>query len=297
MTSTVSQVAGPSETGGEHDDAPLLWIHASRGLRFIDFAELWTFRELLFHFAWRDVKVRYKQTLLGIVWILIQPIAQMLIFATIFGRIIGLPSEGVPYATFVFGGVAAWTYFASTVTKMSSSLDGNMHLITKVYFPRIVLPVSVMLGTLVDFAIVLPIVLVLGVLAHGRVLENWLFLPFTVALLLAVTFGVGVWLAALNARYRDVMLALPIVLQIGFYLTPVVFSAGIVVKVVSEEWFPLLALLNPMFGVVTFFRWSTLATDPPSAIGIAMSCVTAAVLVISGGLYFNMTERTIVDRI
>src|SRR5438067_437663 len=167
------------------------------------------------------------------------PVAQMFIFATIFGRIVGLPSDGVPYATFALSGLAIWTYFASTVTKMSTSLDGNMHLITKIYFPRIVLQVSVMLGTLVDFSIVLPIVLVLAAVAHGGIVGNWVFLPAVLVLLLAVTFGVGIWLSALNARYRDVMLALPIVLQVGFYLTPVVLSASIVASIVTPWWLPL----------------------------------------------------------
>jgi homopolymeric O-antigen transport system permease protein len=281
----------------EVDEAPVLWIHASRGLRFIDFGELWQFRELLLYFAWRDVKVRYKQSILGILWILIQPIAQMFIFATIFGRIVGLPSEGVPYASFAFAGLAVWQYFATTITKMSSSLDGNMHLITKVYFPRALLPASVMLGTLVDFSIVLPIVLLLGIFAHGGLLENWVALPAAVAMLLAVTFGAGIWLSALNARFRDVMLALPIVLQIGFYLTPVVFSASIVARVVSAEWLPLLALVNPMLGVVELFRWSTLGTDPPDPVVLAMSCLTAVILIVSGSVFFGRTERTVVDRI
>src|SRR5262249_39382265 len=176
-------------------------------------------------------------------------------------------------------------------------LDGNMHLITKVYFPRLLLPVSVMLGTLVDFSIVLPIVLVLGALAHGSLLENWLVLPFAVVLLLTVTFGVGMWLSALNARYRDVMLALPIILQVGFYLTPVVFSADIVVHIVGETWLPLLALVNPMLGVVELFRWAALNTNPPRAISVVMSAATALVLVASGGVFFAHTERTVVDRI
>ena len=296
VTSTATRPA-PRGVDEDRDDVPELWIHPSHGLRFIDLADLWAYRELLFYFAWRDVKVRYKQTMLGIVWILIQPVAQMFIFATIFGRIVGLPSEGVPYASFAFAGLAVWSYFASTVTKMSSSLDGNMHLITKVYFPRVLLPVSVMLGTLVDFSIVLPIVLVLGVLAHGGPIENWVAIPVGVVLLLAVTFGVGVWLAALNARYRDVMLALPIVLQIGFYLTPVVFSASIVLKVVTEQWLPLLAFVNPMLGVVELFRWSTLGTDAPDPIALLMSCLAAAILVGTGGVFFSRTERTVVDRI
>jgi lipopolysaccharide transport system permease protein len=276
---------------------PELWIHASRGWRFLDLAELWAFRELLFYFAWRDVKVRYKQSVVGIAWILIQPVAQMFIFATIFGRIVGLPSEGVPYATFALSGLAVWTYFASTVTKMSSSLDGNIQLITKIYFPRIVLPVSVMLGTLVDFSIVLPIVLILGVFAHGGVLGTWLVLPLVMLLLLAVTFGVGIWLSALNAQYRDVMLTLPIVLQIGFYLTPVVLSASIIASVVTEQWLPLLALINPMLGVVELFRWAAVGTPPPEVSTVVMSCLAAAILVGSGGIFFDHTQRTIVDRV
>src|SRR6266567_521800 len=167
MTPTATSTATSTIADDVTSAGPVLWIHASRGLQFLDLSDLWSFRELLFYFAWRDVKVRYKQTVVGIAWILIQPVAQMFIFATIFGRIVGLPSDGVPYATFALSGLAIWTYFASTVTKMSTSLDGNIHLITKVYFPRIVLPVSVMLGTLVDFFIVLPIVLILGVIAHG----------------------------------------------------------------------------------------------------------------------------------
>jgi lipopolysaccharide transport system permease protein len=275
----------------------VLWIHASHSLPFPDFRELWAFRELLFYFAWRDVKVRYKQSVVGVAWILIQPLAQMFIFATIFGRIVGLPSEGVPYATFALSGLAVWTYFASTVTKMSSSLDGNIHLITKIYFPRIVLPVSVMLGTLVDFLIVLPIVLILGAFAHGGLPGSWLVLPLVMILLLAVTFGFGIWLSALNARYRDVMLTLPIVLQIGFYLTPVVLSASIIASVVTEPWLPLLAFINPMLGVVELFRWAALGTSAPEPITVVMSCVAAAVLVGSGGMFFTRTQRTIVDRV
>jgi len=300
-TESIPAPSTPVATTARTDESPssesVLWIHASQGLRFLDIAELWAFRELLFYFAWRDVKVRYKQSAVGIAWILIQPVAQMLIFATIFGRIVGLPSEGVPYATFALSGLAVWTYFASTVTKMSSSLDGNIHLITKIYFPRIVLPVSVMLGTLVDFAIVLPIVLILGAFAHGGVFATWLVLPLVMVLLLAVTFGVGIWLSALNAQYRDVMLTLPIVLQLGFYLTPVVLSATIITSVVTEQWLPLLALVNPMLGVVELFRWAAVGSPPPEPSTVVMSCLAAAILVGSGGIFFDHTQRTIVDRV
>jgi lipopolysaccharide transport system permease protein len=294
---TPTSVSTPHTAADAHAGEQVLWIHASGGLRFLDLGELWAFRELLFYFAWRDVKVRYKQSVVGVGWILIQPLAQMFIFAAIFGRIVGLPSEGVPYATFALSGLAVWTYFASSVTKMSSSLDGNIHLITKVYFPRIVLPVSVMLGTLVDFSIVLPIVLILGAVAHGGLLGSWLVLPLVMLLLLAVTFGVGIWLSALNARYRDVMLTLPIVLQIGFYLTPVVLAASIITSVVTEPWLPILALINPMFGVVELFRWAALGTSAPEPTTVMMSCVSAAVLVASGGMFFARTQRTIVDRV
>ncbi len=275
----------------------VLWIHASRGLRFVDFKDLWTYRELLFYFAWRDVKVRYKQSILGILWILIQPVAQMFIFATIFGRIVGLPSEGVPYAFFTFTGLAVWTYFASTITKMATSLDGNMHVVTKIYFPRVLLPVSVMLGTLVDFSIVLPIVLILAFITHGSALVTWLLLPLIVALLLGVTLGIGLWLAGLNARYRDVLLALPIVLQVGFYLTPVVFSASVVTSIVGEQLIAPLGIINPMLGIVELFRWAAMGTNPPDMLAVAMSGVAAVLFVVSGGFFFAYTERTIVDRI
>jgi lipopolysaccharide transport system permease protein len=297
MTPTATSTATSTIADDATSAGPVLWIHPSRGLQFLDLSDLWSFRELLFYFAWRDVKVRYKQTVVGIAWILIQPVAQMFIFATIFGRIVGLPSDGVPYATFALSGLAIWTYFASTVTKMSTSLDGNMHLITKIYFPRIVLPVSVMLGTLVDFSIVLPIVLVLAAVAHGGIVGNWVFLPGVLALLLAVTFGVGIWLSALNARYRDVMLALPIVLQVGFYLTPVVLSASIVASIVTPQWLPLLAFINPMLGVVELFRWSILGTTTPEPVVLGMSCLAAVMLVGSGGMFFARTQQTVVDRV
>jgi homopolymeric O-antigen transport system permease protein len=208
-----------------------------------------------------------------------------------------LPSEGVPYAVFVFAGLATWTYFSSTISKMATSLDGNMQLITKIYFPRVVLPASVMVGTLVDFAIVLPIVLITCVVVKGLPIGNWMFVVPAIILMLAVTFGVGLWLAALNARYRDVILALPVVLQIGIYLTPVIYSASIVSKVISDDWLPVLAFVNPMIGVVELFRWATLATDAPQPVAVLMACVSAAVLIATGGLYFAHTERNVVDRI
>jgi lipopolysaccharide transport system permease protein len=297
MTSTAISDEAHVHADDLEPGGPVVWIHPSRGLQFLDLGDLWAFRELLFYFAWRDVKVRYKQSVVGIGWILIQPVAQMFIFTAIFGRIVGLPSEGVPYATFALSGLAVWTYFASTVTKMSTSLDGNMHLITKIYFPRIILPVSVMLGTLVDFSIVLPIVLILGALAHGGMVDNWLFLPIVLFLMLAVTFGIGIWLSALNARYRDVMLALPIVLQIGFYVTPVVLSSSIVASLVTPAWLPLPAFVNPMLGVVELFRWAVLGTRSPEPIVLAMSCLAAALLVASGGVFFARTQQTVVDRV
>jgi lipopolysaccharide transport system permease protein len=160
-----------------------------------------------------------------------------------------------------------------------------------------VLPVSVMLGTLVDFSIMLPIVLVMSFVVHGGPVASWVALPAALALLLAVTLGVGMWLSALNARFRDVILALPIVLQVGFYLTPVVYSAEIVERIVTEQWLPVLALINPMLGVVELFRWSALGTLPPNPLVVTFSAVTALVLLVTGSLYFAQTERTVVDRI
>lgn len=293
----IAERASPSAATSSEDDGQLLWIHPSRGWPFINVAEVWAFRELLFNFALRDIKVRYKQTVFGLAWVIIQPITQMAIFSIIFGRIAGLPSDGVPYAVFAFAGLVPWFYFSSTVSKMSTSLDGNMHLVTKIYFPRVILPLSVMFGTLVDFAVSLPILIGMVFYAGLGVPSSVIFLPFAMVLLLAVTFGLGLWLAALNARYRDVAIALPFVLQVGFYLTPVVFSSQIVASIVPENGVLALATVNPMFGVVDAFRWMVLGRTAFPLTPVVLSCLTATVLIISGGFYFAKTDRTMVDRI
>lgn len=291
----LAQPAGAGER--PRPEKPLLRIRPSRGWQWLDLRTLWTFRELLLNFAWRDVKVRYKQTVLGLTWVVIQPLTQMVIFSIVFGRIAGLPSFGVPYALFAFSGLVPWTYFASTTSKMGSSLDGNMHLISKVYFPRILLPISVMLGTLVDFTVALPILVVMAIVLGVGLPATWLLLPLLVVVMMGVTFAFGVWLAALNARFRDVSIALPFVLQVGFYLTPVVFASSVVASIVPEWAYLLLAFLNPMLGVVEAFRWATLGVGEFPVAPLALSCVTSILLAVTGTAYFRATERTMVDRI
>jgi lipopolysaccharide transport system permease protein len=289
----IERPAGPA--GSEPE---VFWIRSSRGLRFIDLREVWAHRDLALLFAWRDVKVRYKQTLIGIVWVLIQPILQAALFTIIFGRIAGFTSEGLPYSLFVFSGMVPWLYFSSSIAKMAISLDGNMALITKVYFPRSILPVSAMVGTLVDLFFALVVLLGLTIGFSVSLSFNLLLLPLVFLHLLAVTLGAGLWLAALNARFRDVGIVLPFVTQMLFFLTPVVFTSSVVAAIFGEEsWvFPLWAL-NPMLGVLEAFRWAAFGLEELSIINVVVSVVVTLFLLVTGSFFFAHSERTLVDRI
>ncbi len=265
-------------------------IRPTTGWRALNLRELWQFRELLFFLAWRDVKLRYKQTALGIAWAVIQPLFTMLVFSLFFGKLGGMKSDkDLPYPLFVLTALLPWQLFSYALTQSSNSLVSEQRLISKVYFPRLLVPLSSVLAGLVDF--VVTFVLLLIMMACYGVWPGWavVALPFFVLLALASALAVGLWLSALNVKYRDFRYTIPFLTQFWLFLTPIAYSSSIV----PEAWRPLYGV-NPMAGVVDGFRWALLGGEPP---GLMLAVSTAAVtLMLIGGLfYFRRLERTFAD--
>ena len=271
-------------------DAPVIHIKPSHGWVSLNLRELWEYRELLYFLIWRDVKVRYKQTILGAAWAIIQPFFTMVVFSLFFGRLAKIPSDGVPYPIFSFAALVPWTFFANALIQSSNSLVGNRHLITKVYFPRLVVPISSALSGLVDF--VLAFIVLLGMmLYYGKVpTANVLALPLLLLLALLTSLGVGLWLSALNAKYRDVRFVVPFLVQFWLFSTPIAYPSSLL----PEPWRTLYGV-NPMVGVVEGFRWALLGTDTAPGPIIAVSALVALALLVGGGVYFRRMEKTFAD--
>jgi lipopolysaccharide transport system permease protein len=279
-------------------DAPapagVTMIRPTRGLTALHLRAVWEYRELLYFLVWRDVKVRYRQTALGVTWVVLQPILSTVVFTVLFGRLLKVPSGDVPYPVFALAGLVPWTYFAGSLTRSSTSLVASANLITKVYFPRLVIPLSGVLSGLVDFAVTFLVLVVL--MMFYRITPTWgvLLLPVFLLLAMATALGFGLWLSALNVRYRDVNYLVPFLVQIWMYLTPVVYS----VTLIPEQYRFLLAL-NPMTLVVEGFRWALLGGAAPAAqtpTGIlALSLAVLLAVLISGLIFFRRTERTFAD--
>ena len=268
-------------------------IEPSRGVAALQLGALWEYRELLGFLVWRDVKVRYKQTALGVAWIVVQPLVSMVIFSVLFGYLLQAPSNGVPYPIFAYAGLLPWTYFAGSLTRASQSLVGSANLITKVYFPRLVIPLSGVVGGLVDFGVASLVLAGLMVWYRVPPTANIVWLPLFLLLAMATALGFGLWLGALNVRYRDVNYLVPFLVQIWMYVTPVIYS----VTLIPERYRWLLAL-NPMTGVVEGFRWALLGgvmdAEPPGAL-FAVSVAITLVVLVSGAVFFRSTERTFAD--
>jgi lipopolysaccharide transport system permease protein len=252
--------------------------------------EVWEYRELLYFLAWRDFKVRYKQTVLGAAWAIIQPFFTTVIFSVFFGYLAKIPSDGIPYPVFAYCALFPWSLFAHALTDSSNSLINNQSLITKVYFPRVIIPVAPLFVGLIDFAIALVVLfgmmIFYGIVPHASIVATPLFVLLTVLTALAV----GTWLSALNVQYRDVRYTLPFLTQIWLFATPVAYPSSLL----PEPWRSLYGL-NPMAGVVEGFRWALLGrTSPPSAL-ILLSTGVVILLLIGGLRYFNRTEETFAD--
>lgn len=253
--------------------------------------DIWAYRELLYFFVWRDVKVRYKQTAFGALWAIIQPVALMAVFTLVFSRLGGIAPDGVPYALFAFAGLVPWTLFSSSLIGSSNSLVDSAELLTKVYFPRLLLPIAASGSFLLDFGITLLVLfglmLILGV--TPTLAAIWI-VPLTL-LLLAASVGVGLWLSAVNVRYRDVRYAIPFIAQVWLFASPVAYSAAIIP---SELWF--VYHLNPMAGVIEGFRWALSASSSSAPVAeVGMATVVSLVVLVSGLAYFRRTERTFAD--
>jgi lipopolysaccharide transport system permease protein len=268
---------------------PVQIIAPAEGILPIRVSELWAYRELLYFLVWREIKIRYKQTALGVGWAVLQPLLAMTVFSVFFGRLAGLPSDGVPYPLFTFGALLPWQLFAFALTESSHSVVANQRLITKVYFPRLILPLAGVFVGLADFGFTF--VLLVAMLAYYGVTPGWAILTLPVWTLLAVTtaLGVGIWFSAINVRYRDVRYTLPFLTQMWLIATPVAYSSAIV----PASWRPLVAL-NPMVGVVDGFRWALLGTTFPGPTVLVSSCAVLLLLV-SGLFYFRSVERTFAD--
>jgi len=267
-----------------------LVLEPPRGWRFIDFRELWRYRELLYFLVWRNVKVRYKQTVLGASWAIIQPFATMVVFTLIFGGLAKIPSDDIPYPILSYSALVPWTFFANGLTRVSTSLVSSASLISKVYLPRLVIPISAVLSNLVDFA--LAFIVLVGMMVFYRVMPTLaiLWLPLFLLLATATCLGVGLWLSAMYVQVRDIGYAVPFLIRLWMFATPVVYPSSLV----PEKWRVLLGL-NPMTGVIEGFRWALLGnTSPPSSM-IFASVGVAAFLLVSGALYFRRMEKSFAD--
>ncbi|HVP81202.1 MAG TPA: ABC transporter permease [Thermodesulfobacteriota bacterium] len=270
---------------------PKIVIKPSRGLFNLRLTELWQYRELLYFLAWRDIKVRYKQTVVGAAWAIIQPFFTMIVFTLFFGNLAKMPSEGVPYPIFSYAGLLPWTFFAQAMNQSSDSLVANANLITKVYFPRLVIPLSAGLAPLVDFCIAF--IVLIGMMFYYQIFPTGtlIWLPVFLLLAFATSLGVGLWLSALNVQYRDVRYTIPFLTQLWLFATPVIYPSG---AVVHGPWRIILGL-NPMTGVVEGFRWALLGIGTAPGTMIYTSMGVSLLLVFTGLMYFNRMEKTFAD--
>lgn len=274
----------------DETELPMMVVEASKGWVSLRFRDLWRYRELLYFLTWRDIKVRYKQAVLGVTWAVIQPLMMMVIFSLIFGRLAKLPSENIPYPIFSFAALLPWQLFSGALTRVSSSLVGNANLLTKVYFPRLLIPLSAIAAGVVDFGI--SFLVLLGLMLYYAIVPTWaiLCLPLLVLFALLTALGVGLWLSALNVQYRDVQHMVPFFIQAWMFVSPVAYSTGLIPK---GPW-RILYGLNPLAGVIQGFRWSLLGGDPPDAL-MGISAVMVVVLIVTGLFYFNRMEKTFAD--
>ena len=265
-------------------------IKPSRGWVSLNLKDLWEYRELLYFLAWRDIKIRYKQTVLGAAWAIIQPLFTMLVFSLFFGKLAKMPSDGIPYPLFSFAALVPWAFFANGFNQSSNSLVGSSHLITKVYFPRLVVPISSVISGILDFA--LAFIVLLGMTLYYGIIPtlNVIWLPFLLFLAFVTALGVGMWFSALNVQFRDVRYVLPFLTQFWMFATPIVYPSSLL----PEPWRTVYGL-NPMVGVVEGFRWALLGTQTAPGPIVIVSLLAALAILIGGAFYFRRMEKTFAD--
>jgi lipopolysaccharide transport system permease protein len=290
MNKNGSTISSPSGEVFQKADFPVIRIEPSKGWVSLKLNELWEYKELLYFLIWRDIKVRYKQTVLGAAWAIIQPFFTMVVFSLFFGRLAKIPSDGVPYPIFSFAALVPWTFFANGLSKASNSLVGSSNLIKKVYFPRLTIPIANVLSGVVDF--VLAFMMLIGMMIFFGVTPtiNVLWLPFFLLLALVTSLGVSLWLSAMNVQFRDVQHIIPFITQFWLFATPIAYPSSLL----SEPWRTIYAI-NPMVGVVEGFRWALLSTDTAPGLMVLISSLVALAILVSGLFYFRRLEKTFAD--
>ena len=266
-------------------------IKRQKGWIPINFSELWAFRDLLYLLAWRDIKVKYKQAALGILWAVLQPLLTMIVFTVLFGRLAKVPSDGIPYAIFVYTGLLPWNYFSGALSSSGNSLIANSNLISKVYFPRLIIPASASLAGLLDFFI--SSIILIGMMFYYHFtphLFGIILIPVLLFLIFTVAIGCGLWLSALNVEYRDFQYVIPFLIQLWMFATPVIYPVTMIPQ--KYRW---ILSLNPMGGIIEAFRASVLGHQPVNWSLLAISSVIAALIFITGLLYFRRVERSFAD--
>ncbi len=289
----------PTSTMSEANEM-VIYLRPSRGWAALNLLELWRFRELILFLTWRDILVRFKQTVFGASWAVIQPLFTMVVFTFFFGRLAKVPTDGIPYPIFSFTALLPWGLFSKALGDAGRSLVQQRSMITKVYFPRLAIPIASVLGGVVDFAISF-IVLILMIVYYNNIpassyqvtiTSNVIFLPFFLLLCICTALGAGLWLSALNVIYRDINHMIPFLTQILLFITPIAYSS----QMIPEEW-QLIYALNPMVGVVEGFRWALLGSGDPPGYLFLISAMVTLVLLVSGLFYFRRMERTFADMV
>jgi lipopolysaccharide transport system permease protein len=292
MTPIVDRAPFAAVAAAAAPEAPAhhLRIQPSAGWVSLQLRELWEYRELLYFLIWRDIKVRYKQTVLGAGWAIIQPLFTMLVFSLFFGKLAKVPSDGIPYPLFSYTALVPWTFFAQGLSQSSDSLVGSSNLIKKIYFPRLAIPIGTVCAGMIDFGLAFSVLLVLEFSYHIHPTRHILWLPLFVLLALVTALGVGLWLSAFNVKYRDVKYVVPFFTQVWMFMTPIAYPSSLL----SGKW-RMVYSLNPMAGVVEAFRWALLGSKTAPSAEIAISCAAAVALLIGGAFYFRRMEKTFAD--
>jgi homopolymeric O-antigen transport system permease protein len=280
----------PVSPVGQQYDVPVVRITARRGWLALDLPELWAYRELVYFFVWRDIKVRYKQTVIGAAWAILQPVLTMIVFSLFFGKLAKIPSGGLPYPIFYYCALLPWMYFSTAMQGATSIVVDNQRVITKIYFPRVVLPIASVLPGLLDFAISFGVFLIMMVYYRIVPTASVIWLPVFLLLAVLTALGVGLWLSALNALYRDVRYVVPFLVQFWMFASPVAYSSSLV----PAKWRWLYGL-NPMAGVIEGFRWALTGHGQPPDILLAASSAAVVLLVFTGLVYYHAVEGTIAD--
>lgn len=293
MTTIEKQVAEspPSHIEPVEQPLPHLRIEPSKGWVSLKLRELWAYRELLYFLTWRDIKVRYKQTVLGAAWAILQPFMTMIVFSLFFGGLAQIPSDGLPYPVWNYAALVPWTFFAHGLSMSSNSLVGSANLIKKVYFPRLAIPISTVLAGTVDFVLAFGVLLLLMLFFGITPTVNVIFLPFFILLTFITALGVGLWLSAMNVQFRDVRYTIPFLTQLLLFLTPIVYPSSMI----ENDLLRTIYGLNPMAGVVEGFRWALLGTETAPSLVLIASTAASIFLLVSGAFYFRRMEKSFAD--